>query len=120
MFEKEFIEAFEKNDLQYQQDHVNDIYWYDISRYTILSEAFIDRFQDKVKWSYISKYQNLSEQFVEKYQDKLNWINISYYQKLSWKFISHFFGKLDLFYLFHNDDISQDIKDKLKKLQIFK
>ncbi len=45
----------------------------DMTTYIIekLSEAFIDKHQDKVHWSYIFHYQNLSEEFKLKHRDRL-------------------------------------------------
>ena len=56
----------------------------------ILSEEFIEKFQDKVNWILISDYQVLSEEFIEKFQDRVNWENISTYQTLSEEFIEKF------------------------------
>ena len=35
------------------------------------------KFTSKVNWNSISSHQKLSEAFIEKYQDKVNWIFIS-------------------------------------------
>lgn len=65
---------------------LNAYNWWTISRYVHLSEAFIERYADKVDWYCISEYQRLSETFIERYADKVNWFNISRYQHLSKSF----------------------------------
>ena len=94
--EDEFVKAFENNNLEYCNDNIDKVIWYDISY-----------------------RQNLSEKFIEKHSDKLNWYYISFYQKLSKNFISKHFHKLDYYRLLHNGYISPEIKDKLKKLYGF-
>ena len=46
-------------------------------------------------WGAISEHQVLSEEFIEKYQDRVNWNRISYYQKLSNEFVDKFHYRLD-------------------------
>ena len=69
--------------------------WWHISRYQVLSEAFIRYFQDKVRWMFISQYQNLSEEFTREFKDKVDWMTISQYQQFSKAFKDEFKDKLD-------------------------
>jgi hypothetical protein len=41
--------------------------------YQKLSEAFIEKYKDRVDWDYISKHQKLSHDFIIKYKDKIYW-----------------------------------------------
>jgi len=51
--------------------------WEDLSCNGHLSEAFVEKFQNKVNWALISRHQKLSESFIEKFQDKVDWFDIS-------------------------------------------
>ena len=69
--------------------------WYNISGYQKLSEAFIEKYKDKVDWSGISRYQKLSMHFITKYKDKVDWSGISCYRKLSEAFIEKYQDTVD-------------------------
>ena len=84
---------------------IDNIDWDAISKQYILSESFIEKFQDKLDWHYISAYQKLSEDFIEKHQNKVKWILISTYQKLSEPFIEK-----------HKDDVIWYCISKYQKL----
>lgn len=60
--------------------------WSDISRYQKLSEAFIEKYSDRVDWNYMSRYQKLSEEFIEKYSDRVIWKYVSAYQIITPEF----------------------------------
>jgi hypothetical protein len=66
-----------------------------ISSHQVLSENFIEKFQDEVNWDGISCNQVLSEDFIEKFQDKVNWYGILY-QDLSDKFVNKYRDRLDM------------------------
>ena len=70
----------------------------------MVSEPFIEKYQDKLDWDSISKYQKLSEEFIKKHQDDVNWDYISIHQKLSEDFIEEFKDKLifELIFKFQN------------------
>ncbi len=71
------------------------VYWDNVSMYQKLSENFIRKFKYRVNWNCISVYQKLSEDFIREFQDKVNWFCISEYQKLSEDFIREFQDKVD-------------------------
>ena len=79
--------------------------WLCISLYHVLSESFIEKFQDKVDWNYISGFQELSESFIEKFEDKVEWFSISTFQKLSEPFIEKFEDKIHWNSLLRNPNI---------------
>jgi hypothetical protein len=73
-----------------------------LCRHQILSYVLIKKFRNKVHWGNISKYQVLTETFIEKFQHEfqklttcfiskfcnmVNWENISYYQVLTETFV---------------------------------
>ena len=60
-----------------------NVNWYNISDKYILSDNFIQEFQDKVDLKYISIYKKLSENFIREFQDKIDWYFILKYQELS-------------------------------------
>ena len=62
--------------------------WRDISANQHLTEAFIEKYADRVNWGCISEYQKLSEKFIAKHAEQVDWGCISEYQKLSEKFIA--------------------------------
>jgi len=98
-----------KNKIKYIEGRMNTHYidWGYISNYQILSESFIERFQDKVDWEYISGYQQLSESFIERFQDKVDWGYISRHQKLSEPFIERFQDKVDWGYTSEYQELSE-------------
>ena len=70
--------------------------WNNISSCQILSEKFIEKYQDKVDWYNITSCQILSEEFIEKYLHKLSWIGVQIGQHLSNEFLEKHYDKLDL------------------------
>ena len=58
------------------QEMIEQNDWANISRYPELSEAFIEKYADKVNWRLISKYQKLSETFIKKHAKKVSWPHI--------------------------------------------
>jgi len=88
------LNDFSEVNAHLQSDNLLKADWEEISKYQKLSEAFIEKYADKVDWTLISKYQKLSEPFIEKYADKVDWGEISEYQELSEPFIEKFEDKL--------------------------
>jgi len=95
------------------QDKVN---WSNISYTQKLSESFIREFQDKINWYYISLYQILSEEVIREFKDKVNWYFISLYQILSEEVIREFKNKLNINRLLKNDNLSDELKEKIKEI----
>ena len=94
-------------------DRFNDkVDWRLISRNQALSEPFIEKYQDKVVWSSISRNQALSEPFIEKYKDKVDWAYISTYQKLSESFIEKYKDKVDWTYISIYQKLSEEFIEK--------
>ena len=91
------------------QDKIN---WFSVSKYQVLSEPFIEKYKDKVNWYSISLFQKLSETFIEKYQDKLSWHRISKYQKLSEPFIEKFKDKVEWNYVSTYQKLSESFIEK--------
>jgi len=94
------------------KDKVN---WQNISQNQKLSEELIREFKDQVNWYWISSFQKLSEEFIREFQDKVEWSRISSYQKLSESFIREFKDKLDKNYLLRNTNLSDELKEKIKR-----
>src|SRR5574343_307584 len=57
--------------------------WIDISYHQVLTEAFIDKYKDRVYWGGVSYYAILTESFIKKYKDKIDWDKISYNKTLT-------------------------------------
>ena len=78
--------------IQYIEDNINLFNSYNsiISSSIPLTEAFIEKHEDKVFWYMISISQKLSEAFIEKHHNKVNWGNILRCQKLSEEFIEKY------------------------------
>ena len=94
-------------------DRFNDkVDWRLISRNQALSEPFIEKYQDKVVWSSISRNQPLSEPFIEKYKDKVDWAYISMFQKLSESFIEKYKDKVDWTYISIYQKLSEEFIEK--------
>ncbi len=77
-----------------------------------LSEAFIDKYADRVDWYAISVYQKLSEAFIEKHTDRVNWYQISEYQELSEALIENNEYQINWNGLSHNKKITYGIIDR--------
>ena len=90
----------------------NKLDWDWLSCNQPLSEEFIEKFQDKVDWRYISAYQKLSEEFIEKFQDKVYWRYISTYQKLSEEFIEKFQDKVNWTYISAYQKLSENFIER--------
>ena len=91
------------------QDKIN---WFSVSKYQVLSEPFIEKYIDKLNLVHISQNQKLSETFIEKYQDKLSWHHISKYQKLSEPFIEKFKNKVDWYSISIYQKLSESFIEK--------
>ena len=87
--EKEVLAIYNhRNRTSYNESNwINGIHWPWVCIYQNLSEAFIERHQDRVDWQEISHFQKLSEPFIEKFADRVDWESISACQRLSDSFI---------------------------------
>jgi hypothetical protein len=92
----------------------NKYSWEHISIYQKLSEAFIEKYADKVDLVYISMYQKLSDVFIEKHKDKVDWIRISMCQKLSEPFIEKYADKVEWYYISEYQKLSKPFIEKHK------
>jgi hypothetical protein len=90
--------------------------WTHISQYQKLSEEFISEHKKIINWYNILEYQNLSESFIIKHKDKAVWYLISAYQNISYEFINKFKNKLTVKYLLDNKHLSDELKEKIKKI----
>ena len=96
-------------------DRFNDkVDWRLISRNQALSEPFIEKYNDKVDWRLISRNQALSEPFIEKYKDKVVWSSISRNQALSEPFIEKYKDKVDWYYISTYQKLSESFIEKYK------
>ena len=86
--------------------------WRDISTNQPLTEAFIEKYADRVKWYCISEYQKLSEKFIAKHAEQVNWYCISKYQKLSEKFIAKHSDRVDWFWISAYQPLSEAFMEK--------
>ena len=85
----------------------NNVNWFEISAYYILSEDFIREFKDKVEWWNICLNRTiLSENFSREFQDKIDWYYISCTQNLSKLFIYEFYDKVYWSYLIKKHNFS--------------
>lgn len=87
--------------------HIDKIHFAYIYNH-VLSEDFIEQYQDRVNWSDISQFQKLSESFIEKHQDKVNWSYISQFQILSETFIEKYSHKLSLYFVIRSQKLSEE------------
>jgi len=80
---EEIVEILEKS-------NYNILNWEYISCHSVLSETFIDRFQNKLNWELISRYQTLTENFIKEHKSKVYWPLIFRNQILSKSFIEEY------------------------------
>lgn len=86
--------------------------------YDILSEEFIEEFQDYLNWNYISAYQKLTCEFISRFANKVNWsIILKYYLEFDEEFIRnhiHFFDKeaIDTLKIYWNKRLSDEFKEE--------
>ena len=111
------ISKYQKLSEDFIRDFRCEVNWSYISLYQKLSENFIREFKNKVDWSWISQIQKLSEEFIREFQDNIYWFSISKYQKLSEDFIREFADKVDWGYISAHQKLSEsfirEFKDKL-------
>jgi hypothetical protein len=96
------------------EDFQDKVAWEYISRGQTLSEEFIRDFQEEFNWHYVSKYQKLSEEFIREFKEKVNWNHISKYQKLSEEFIREFKDEVN----WENISRYQNTKDNREQVDI--
>jgi hypothetical protein len=87
-----------------QKSNIHDLYEYyncfNVNLWALmcqnqkLSEAFIEKYVDKLGWTDITRYQKLSEDFMRKHADYLEWWSVAAFQKFSEKFYLEFFDKI--------------------------
>ncbi len=68
-------------------------------------------------WNYISAYRILSENFIEKYQNKVNWTYILQEQELSNKFFKKYCNRVSLNNWRIKNFYSKELKEKIEKYQ---
>ena len=93
----------------------DEINWINLSKDYILSEAFIDKFQNKLDWNFLSYSQPLSEEFMEAHLYKIKWSLISCHQKLSEKFIEKHINDVNLSLISKYQKLSEDFIAKFRK-----
>ena len=93
----------------------DEISWIILSKNYTLSEAFIDKFQNKLDWDWLSYSQPLSEEFIESHLDKIKWTLISCHQKLSEKFIEKHINDVNLSLISKHQKLSEDFIAKFRK-----
>lgn len=94
--------------------HDNYRFWNTMSEHQVLSEGFIDRYNDKMDWEIISICQVLSMPFIAKYQNLVVWRHISRYQKLCESFIEQYCDKVEWDVIFIDQNLSESFIDKHK------
>ena len=114
-----YISGYQKLSEAFIEKYADKVDWYCISAYQQLSEDFINKYSDMVDWENISIYQKLSETFIEKYADKVNWICISIYQKLSENFIRKYKNELNLHDIARHQVISLKFARELGVADVF-
>jgi hypothetical protein len=65
----------------------------------ILSDAFIEKYEDVLNWEYIFAIKQFSEDMIKKHMNPQNVISISKHQRLSSEFIDSYAHELDWYYL---------------------
>lgn len=75
--------------------HPKKIYWYDLCRYSKLSDEFLERCIDKIDWGALSSNGYISEAFFDKYTDKLKWDLVSENQAMSPEFFERHIDKIN-------------------------
>lgn len=51
--------------------------WWALSQRYVLSEEFIETFQDRLSWDHICFNQNLSVEFIVKHKNKIDWDSLA-------------------------------------------
>jgi len=64
-------------------------------------------------WSSVAQHVVLSEEFMEKFEDRFNWYILSIHQKMSAEFIEKHFSKLCLHNLLNSKHILTEVKLQL-------
>lgn len=59
------------NFIEKHLDRLTKANWKNLVRYQILSESFMEKYQDKLDWMLIARYQFFGYSFFEKYRHKL-------------------------------------------------
>ena len=87
----EMNEAIGKNIFTPGNYYIKETDWKCLSKRLVLSEEFIEKFQDEVDWTEISYFQELSDYFIRNFQNRINWKELSRQrQYLSEEFIERF------------------------------
>lgn len=81
--------------------------WSRVCQTSLLSEAFLAEFANKVNWDVVSQYQQLSEDFIRQHRKRLNWTKLSFYQKLSESFLREFQNEVDWGYVSSQQVLSE-------------
>jgi len=97
----------------------NNEHWKLISKHQILSEGFIEGYENKVGWFTISKYQTLSEEFIKRNENKLFTKDMLSFQNVSSKYFSNNFKKIKYHGLLKVNKLSEEtIRDNINNLNI--
>lgn len=82
---------FYKFTIDFLEEFQEELYWDLISRYQVLEEDAIERFEDRLDFKEISASgQTFSTDFIRKYKDHLDWYWISKNQELTNEFKKEF------------------------------
>ena len=90
------ISSYQKLTEAFIEKYADRVYWNAISEYQYLTEYLIEKYSDRVNWNHIIRHMKLSESFIEKYMDILDWWNIIVYQELSYEFMERHLYKYSL------------------------
>ena len=87
-------------------DDLIEFNWHYMSKFILLTELFMEKYQDKLNWNLISAYQILSEPFIDKHKDKVNWRHITQYQIIDEPFMLTYKHKVYWYHIFKNNQLS--------------
>ena len=100
------------------QKYENLLNWNLISKHQVLSEDFIQRNENLLNWDLISEHQVLSEDFIQRNENLINWDLISKFQVLSDEFIWDNIYKVSWSNIFQFQKLNIYSIEKLKELPI--
>ena len=108
--DKHYIVQNFKLSEQLIENNLNNLNINLICSYQTLSEDFIRKHVDifnKTAWTSISKYQILSEAFIEEFSENVDWYMIFIHQKFSKTFLEKHYKRVTLEHIFKNVKISE-------------
>ena len=80
--------------------------WYKLSTNPAVSEAFIEKYSNKISWMLVFSNSAVSEAFVKKHFDKIDWNYVCLNCNMPESFYAKNIDKINWINLFHNRNVS--------------